>query len=99
MKKETFTQLIETLQSNSEIIEQAYKIKVDLIDFVDPWEQVITILLKEVFGEEGYEWIWWWVYEDGREAYEEVGNEVIEVPMDTAEDLYNYLKKEGYIHE
>ena len=97
MKKETFTQLIETLQSNSEIIEQAYKIKVDLIDFVDPWEQVITILLKEVFGEEGYEWIWWWVYEGGRKAYEEVGDEIVEVPMDTAEDLYNYLKKEGYL--
>ena len=99
MTKEAFIDLIERMKATAETINQAYQLKIDLIEFSDQWEQIITILLKELFTEEGYDWICWWAYEDGRKAYEEVGDEVIEVPMDTAEDLYNYLLKEGYIHE
>jgi hypothetical protein len=99
MTKEAFINLIERMKATSELVNEAYRLKVDLVEFLDPWEQIITILLKELFTKEGYEWISWWVYEDGRKAYEEVGDEVIEVPMDTAEDLYNYLLQEGYIHE
>ena len=99
MTKEAFIDLIERMKATAETINQAYQLKIDLVDFSDQWEQIITTLLKELFTEEGYDWICWWVYEDGRKAYEEVGDEVIEVPMDTAEDLYNYLLKEGYIHE
>ena len=99
MTKEVFIDLIERMKSTLETVSEAYRLKIDLVEFTDPWDNIITTLLKEVFTEEGYEWISWWVYEDGRKAYEEVGDEVIEVPMDTAEDLYNYLLQEGYTHE
>jgi phage anti-repressor protein len=94
MDKETFIDLIERMKATAETINQAYQLKIDLIEFSDQWEQIITILLKELFTEEGYDWISWWAYEDGREAWEKDGTPI---PMDTAEDLYNYLKKEGYL--
>ena len=96
MKKEAFIDLIERMKATSESVSEAYRLKIDLIEFSDSWEQIITILLKELFTEEGYEWISWWLCENGREAWEENGTPI---PMDTVEDLYNYLKKEGYIHE
>lgn len=94
MTRETFTKLIELQQNNSSVVHQSYKLKIDLIDFVDPWEQVITLLLKEVFTDGGCDWISWWLYEEGRNAWDNNG-EVI--PMDTVEDLYNFLVKEGYL--
>jgi hypothetical protein len=96
MKKEAFIDLIERMKATSESVSEAYRLKIDLIEFSDSWEQIITILLKELFTEEGYDWICWWAYEDGRKAWEKDGTDI---PMDTAEDLYNYLLKEGYIHE
>jgi hypothetical protein len=96
MTKEAFIDLIERMKSTAETINQAYQLKIDLVEFSDQWEQIITILLKELFTEEGYDWICWWTHEDGRKAWEKDGTDI---PMDTAEDLYNYLLKEGYIHE
>ena len=94
MDKKTFIDLIERMKATSETVNEAYRLKIDLIEFSDPWEQIITILLKELFTKEGYEWISWWLCEDGREAWEEDGTLI---PMDTVEDLYNYIKKEGYL--
>lgn len=99
MNKEAFIDLIERMKSTSDLVSEAYQLKIDLIEFTDPWESIITTLLKEVFTEEGYEWIWWWVYEGGRKAYEDINGEVIDIPIDTAEDLYSHLLKEGYIHD
>jgi hypothetical protein len=96
MTKEAFIDLIERMKATAETINQAYQLKIDLIEFSDQWEQIITILLKELFTKEGYDWICWWAYEDGRKAWDDSG---VIIPMDTAEDLYNYLLKEGYIHE
>jgi phage anti-repressor protein len=96
MTKEAFINLIERMKATSELVNEAYRLKVDLVEFLDPWEQIITTLLKELFTKEGYDWISWWTHEDGRKAWEKDGTDI---PMDTAEDLYNYLLKEGYIHE
>jgi len=96
MTKEAFIDLIERMKATAETINQAYQLKIDLIEFSDQWEQIITTLLKELFTKEGYDWISWWTHEDGRKAWEKDGTDI---PMDTAEDLYNYLLKEGYIHE
>jgi hypothetical protein len=94
MERKTFIDLIERMKATSETINEAYRLKIDLVEFSDPWEQIITILLKEVFTEEGYDWISWWAHEGGRKAWDDDGTDV---PMDTVEDLYNYLKKKGYL--
>lgn len=94
MDKKTFIDLIERMKATSETVNEAYRLKIDLVEFSDPWEQIITILLKEVFTKDGYDWISWYAYEDGRKAWDDSG---VIIPMDTAEDLYNYLTKAGYL--
>jgi hypothetical protein len=94
MTKETFVELIGKLKSNSDAIHQAYKLNIDLYEFMDPWEDIIALLLKACFTEDRYYMISWWVYEDGRVAHEEDGTPI---PFDTAEDLYDYLVNAKYI--
>lgn len=94
MDKKTFIDLIEQMKATSESVSEAYRLKIDLIEFTDPWEQIITTLLKELFTKDGYDWISWWLWENGREAWEK---DKTPIPMDTAEDLYNYLRNEGYV--
>jgi hypothetical protein len=64
MKLETLTKVIETLKNQSEVTNQLYKLNVDLVEFADPYESVITILIKEIYGEEGYDWFSWFCYEN-----------------------------------
>ena len=94
MTKETFIELIGKLKSNSDTIDQANLLRIDLIDFVDPWENIIALLLKECFTEDGYDIISWWVDENGRAAWDEKGEPI---PLDTEEQLYNFLVEEGCI--
>jgi hypothetical protein len=96
MTKESFIELIGKLKSNSDTIHQAYKLKIDLVEFTDPWENIITTLLEEVFTKDGCDTIEWWVYEDGRNAWYA---DKTPIPLDTEEDLYNFLVEEGYVKE
>jgi NADH:ubiquinone oxidoreductase subunit len=63
MKLETLTKIVDTLKNQSEVTNQLYKLNVDLVEFADPYESVITILIKEIYGEEGYDWFSWFCYE------------------------------------
>ncbi len=40
------------------------KYQIDLINYEDDYETVITTLLKEVFNEEQYEWFEWFCWEN-----------------------------------
>lgn len=53
-----------TLKIEGERVSDLYDNKVDLIDFVDPYHTVITELIKEVYGEEGYDWWSWFCYDN-----------------------------------
>ena len=44
-------------------VDKAYELKIDLIDFVDGYHQIISTLIKEIYGEDGYEWYSWFCYE------------------------------------
>lgn len=63
MKLETLSKIVDTLKNQSEVSNQLYKLNVDLLEFTDPYESVITILIKEIYGAEGYEWFSWFCYE------------------------------------
>ena len=63
MKLETLTKIIETLKNQSEVVNQLYRLNVDLVEFTDPYESVITILIKEIYGQEGYDWFSWFCYD------------------------------------
>jgi len=99
MKLETLTRVIKILKKQSEVTNQLYKLNVDLLEFTDPYESVITILIKEIYGEEGYDWFSWFCYEldfgdkvskDNPKAWDKDNNPICY----DLESLWNHLESE-----
>jgi hypothetical protein len=64
MKYSEFSCIIETLQKQSDLVGELYIKKVDLLEFADPYDVIIRILLTEIYTAEGYDWITWFCYEN-----------------------------------
>jgi hypothetical protein len=62
MEYSRFLKITLSLQKESVVVDNLYKNGLDLINFVDPYHQIITELIKEVYGDEGYEWWSWFCY-------------------------------------
>jgi hypothetical protein len=69
-----------------------------LFDFLDPYHEIISTLIKEVYGEEGYDW-WSWFCNDndfgqkGLEAFDENKNPICYGFESLWEFLENNIKK------
>jgi hypothetical protein len=63
MKLEVFKKIIELLKKHQSKIDAAYKAEIDLINFCDPLEQVISLLIGSYYGKEGKETFDWWCYD------------------------------------
>lgn len=63
MTYERFLEITMGLKRQDELINELYEKKIDLIEFVDPYHQIISKLIKEVYGEEGYDWWSWFCYD------------------------------------
>jgi hypothetical protein len=63
MTYENFLRVILQQQKSDRVIDEAHKLNIDLIDFVDPYHTIISVLIKEIYGEEGYDWYSWFCYE------------------------------------
>jgi hypothetical protein len=92
MTLETFKKIIESLQSNIDRERSLYKLGLDLINFTESYDVIISLLFKEIYGTTGNEWIEWYCYENdfGRgklKAYD--GN--IEI-MKSVDELWKYLE-------
>lgn len=75
MTYERFLKVTLSIKKQDEVISDLYKQKVDLIDFVDPYHMIISELIQEIYGEEGYDWWSWFCYENdfgqkGLEAFD-----------------------------
>ena len=93
MTYENFLKLTLGLQKQDRVIDELFKHRVDLIDFVDPYHAIISVLLKEIYGEEGYDWFGWFCYENefgqkGLEALDEKENRICY----SHESLWEYLE-------
>jgi hypothetical protein len=64
MTYKNFSSIVETLQKQSDLISDLYTMKVDLLEFTDPYDSVISILMKEIYTVEGYDWFSWFCYEN-----------------------------------
>ena len=98
MTLENFKKLIELLKEADVQVDNAYKAKVDLIDFVDVYHGVITLLLNEIYGEEGSDWFSWWLYENNfgtgnLGAWDESNKEILK----TIEELWEFLEEKRKI--
>jgi hypothetical protein len=63
MTFERFSNTIQYLKAQQERVRALYENRIDVIDFTNDYELVITELLKEIYGEEGYDWFSWFCYE------------------------------------
>jgi len=58
-----FLKVIMALQKEDRTLEKLYDNGVDLINFVNPYREIINDLIKDIYGEGGYEWFSWYCYE------------------------------------
>ena len=63
MKLEVFKKLLNVLRQQEEKSNAAYKAGIDLINFYDDGQTAISLLLCVYYGEEGKDWIDWYLYE------------------------------------
>ena len=63
MTLEKFTEVIDSLKKTGEDLNKLYKLNVDLVEFVEPYETIISRLIKEIYGDEGYDWFSWFCYD------------------------------------
>ena len=63
MKQEVFTHILDKLRSNSRRIDELYALDIDLVNFSNDFSEVIDILLKVYYGQEGSDWIDWYLLE------------------------------------
>jgi hypothetical protein len=64
MTYETFLKITLELQRQERIVDDLYKSKIDLLEFIDPYHGLIHLLIKEIYGEEGVDWFSWFCYEN-----------------------------------
>lgn len=94
MTYENFLKVTLQLQKQDQVINNLYKNNVDLIEFVDPYHQVISTLLEEVYGKEGLDWWSWFCYENDfgqgtLEAWDADNNRICY----SLESLWEFLEK------
>lgn len=96
MTYERFLKITTTLKRQDELVSELYEKRVDLLDFADPYHQVITELIKEVYGDIGYDWWAWFCYESdygnkwGTKGAEDENGKPI---CYSWESLYEYLEE------
>jgi hypothetical protein len=93
MTYERFLKITLQLQKESRVLDKIYESGIDLTNFVDPYHAIITELIKEVYGDEGYDWWSWFCYENdygqgGLTAQDEKGDPICY----SFESLWNYLE-------
>jgi hypothetical protein len=80
MRFESFEYLISKLKDQGEADHRFYALGLDLQNIVDPFHHIISHLLKVYYGEEGENWISWFLYErsdsEEAQAWDRDGNEI-----------------------
>jgi hypothetical protein len=94
MTYENFLSLVLQLKKQDRVISKLYDQKVDLLDFVEPYQVIITDLIKEIYGEDGYDWFSWFCYEnDYGENKMGAWDENKELICQDISSLWKYLEK------
>lgn len=63
MQLETFKTIIKFLKEQQRRSDISYSVKIDVVEFTDPLYQIIDLLVKEIYGPEGYSWFTWFCYD------------------------------------
>ena len=94
MTYERFLKIILGLQKEDRIIKNLYHNGVDLVNFTDSYQVIISELIEEVYGEEGEDWFSWYCSDNdfgqrGLFAFDENDNLICY----SHKSLWEYLEK------
>lgn len=64
MNFETFNNLIKSLENIQIVNQKLYDLGFENSTYTNGYDTVITLLIKEIYGEKGYEWFSWFCYEN-----------------------------------
>lgn len=96
MELKKFEEIIDIIRKQDDVIQELYDRKIDLIDFVDIYHKLISILFKEYYGTDGEDWITWFLYEKTTsgtlEAWDTIDGEKIPICYDV-KSLWEYVEK------
>lgn len=91
MEFEKFDKIVTALKKHDDNVTAAYQLNIDLIDFCDPLQVIVSELIKEIYGVEGYEWFSWFCYEND---YGEKDWSEGEIPIRVKKDEGTWTTKE-----
>jgi hypothetical protein len=103
MTKENFLEVLHAIEDFDKFIDDSYELGIDLINssMVQNVSTINKILLTEIYGKDGYEWIEWYLYEkpmllkdDKTPIARYTNGDVIDFSSD--EKLWEFLEEEGY---
>ena len=81
------------IQKIDKVRTELMKLGVDVLDLFEPYDEIVMVLIKEIYGEKGLDWFSWFCYESefGQKhgATDEDGNPICY----DWESLYNYLEQ------
>lgn len=95
--KEQFKKVIRECMSFNEYYDKVYELKLDFLDspFHESFWTIVDMLWKTHFTKEAVETIDWWLFEydhsDKPAMWDENDNVI---PMQTIDNLWNYVKEE-----
>lgn len=100
MTLENFKQVMALIDKADQRNDALYKAGIDAIEYSDIYHDIIARLFKEIFSEEGWEWIAYYLYEIPlfKEKEESYANRADGSPiyLRNVEELYDYLKECKY---
>lgn len=94
--KNEFLELLREQDDQENRLDTLSSIGIEIFDsaLIEYGTKMFERLIKSYFTEEGADWIFWWLYEKNGDpemkAWDENHNEI---PMETMEDLWNYVKQ------
>lgn len=90
-----FNKLVKTLKSFEERRKELQKLDVDLLEYDAPLWTAFKILLVEVYGESGYDWFTWFIWERdfGKRTDLTATDENGKAICRTVRELWQYLEE------
>lgn len=94
--KEEFLSWLSDHAAQSERVDILIKAGLQIWDspLIEYGNKMFELLVKSNFTEEGSDWIFWWLYEkDGNPDIKAWDEDHDEIPLETAEDLWRFVKQ------
>lgn len=95
MKESEFIKVIKSIEQIEKLVDDLYKIGIDVNNSpIFEYEVISDTLWKYAYGQEGADWIYWWLYERDRNKPTESQccDENGPLSINTISELYNFIE-------